>query len=151
MKRSHFYLKVSILFALAYWFFDSLVHYFIYGEFEFEIIPSEVNELWMRTVIFLVLVAFGLFADHHTTKIQKTEQEKKEVYKSMLFATNHILNNFLNNMMLFHMEAKKCKDFNPEILNQYQKIINDASAQIKKLDGIETPNKNTIEERFRPQ
>ena len=64
IKNRHYFLKFAAPVALLSWFFDSFIHYFWYGEVEFEIIPSDANELWMRSTIFLLLAAFGLFADY---------------------------------------------------------------------------------------
>jgi signal transduction histidine kinase len=64
IKSRHYFLKFAVPVALMSWFFDSFIHYFWYGELEFEIIPSDANELWMRSTIFLLLAAFGLFADY---------------------------------------------------------------------------------------
>ena len=64
IKSRHYFLKFAIPVALLSWFFDSFIHYFWYGEVEFEIIPSDANDLWMRSTIFLLLAAFGLFADY---------------------------------------------------------------------------------------
>ena len=68
-KSSHYFLKFAIPVALSFWFFDSTIHYFWYDELEFEIIPSDSNELWMRTSIFILLASFGLFADFTSRKI----------------------------------------------------------------------------------
>ncbi len=50
---------LSIILALAFWFGDSCIHFFLYGEPVFQIIPQDINELWMRTTIVILLVAFG--------------------------------------------------------------------------------------------
>ena len=64
IKSKRYFLKFAVPVALLSWFFDSFIHYFWYGELEFEIIPADGNELWMRSTIFVLLVAFGLFADY---------------------------------------------------------------------------------------
>ena len=69
IKNSHYFLKFAVPLALASWFLDSAIHYFWYNELEFEIIPSDSNELWMRTSIFILLAAFGLFADFTSRKL----------------------------------------------------------------------------------
>ncbi|MES0327146.1 MAG: ATP-binding protein [Gammaproteobacteria bacterium] len=68
IKKKNYFLKIAIPLALLYWLLDSLIHYFWYGELEFEIIPSGTNELWMRSSIFVLLAAFGLFADNQSRK-----------------------------------------------------------------------------------
>ena len=151
MKNKHFFLKAAIPFALSYWLLDSFAHYFIYGELEFEIIPTDLDELWMRLLIFLLLIIFGIFADYHTNKIFLKNIEKNDVYKTMLNATNHILNNFLQKMMLFRDVANKSKDFDKEIIETYDKVISDTVKQIKNLEDIKNPSKETIENKFLPK
>jgi hypothetical protein len=149
MKTKHFFLKCSIPIALSYWFFDSVVHYLGYGELEFEIIPSDINEFWMRSVIFILLVAFGVFADYHTNKIIKKDVEKYDVYMAMLGATRFILHHFLNNIISFRSEAENSKDFNRDILEIYDQVIDDTIAKIKNLEDIKEPSKKTIEDKYR--
>ncbi|RKZ69918.1 MAG: hypothetical protein DRQ44_02130 [Gammaproteobacteria bacterium] len=69
IKNSHYFLKFAIPVALSFWFLDSAIHYFWLNELEFEIIPSDSNELWMRVSIFIMLASFGLFADFTSRKI----------------------------------------------------------------------------------
>jgi len=69
IKSKHYFLKFAIPIALSFWFLDSAIHYFWLNELEFEIIPSDSNELWMRASIFILLASFGLFADFTSRKI----------------------------------------------------------------------------------
>jgi len=136
MKKKYFFLKISIPLALAYWFFDSIVHYLGYGELQFEIIPSDFNEFWMRSVIFILLLAFGVFADYHTSKIIKKDAEKHDVYMAMLGVTRHILSNFLNNIVLFRRETEDNKAFHIDVLKTFDQVMDDTIAQIKNLEDI---------------
>ena len=136
MKKKYFFLKFSIPLAFAYWFLDSIVHYFGYGELEFEILPSDFDELWMRCVIFILLLAFGVFADYHTNKIIEKDAEKHDVYMAMLGVTRHILNNFSNKIVLFRSETEDNKAFNIDILKIYDQVMDDTIAQIKNLEDI---------------
>ena len=133
MKNKHFFLKVAIPFAFSYWMLDSLIHYFIYGELEFEIFPADIDELWMRLVIFVLLITFGLFADYHTNKIYLKNLEKDEVYKTMLGATNHILNNFLQKMVFFLGAANESKDIDKKRIETYEGVIQETRQQRKNL------------------
>ena len=151
MKNKHFFLKVAIPFAFSYWMLDSLIHYFIYGELEFEFFPADIDELWMRLVIFVLLITFGLFADYHTNKIYIKNLEKDEVYKTMLGATNHILNNFLQKMVFFLSVANESKDIDKKIIETYEGVIHDTLQQIKNLDDIKSPSKETIKDKFLPK
>jgi hypothetical protein len=136
MKKKHFFLKLSILLALAYWFFDSVVHYFGYGELKFEIIPSDFDEFWMRSLIFILLLAFGVFADYHTNKIIEKDAENHDVYMAMLGVTRHILRNFSKNILSLRSDTEDSKDFNMEILKIYDQVMDDTITQIKNLEGI---------------
>lgn len=151
MKNKYFFTKVAIPFALSYWLFDSLIHYLVYGEFEFELVPSDFNELWMRCIIVILLIIFGVFADYHTNKIIKKDLEKQDVYITMLAATKHILNNFLQGIKLFRDIAGKSKDIDEEILNLFDKTIDDTVKQINNFDEIKDPDKKTIEDNFLPK
>jgi hypothetical protein len=50
---------LSLILAIALWLSDSVIHFAIYREPTFEIIPHDINELWMRIVIFLLIVSLG--------------------------------------------------------------------------------------------
>ena len=136
---------ISISIAVLFWFSDSLVHYFGYSEQAFEIFPSDFNELWMRCVIVVLIVAFGVFADH------RTGLGKADVYRAMLGATNHILRNHLQNMNLFREAAENSKDFDKDVLKQYDEMIDETVAQIRNLENIQEPSKTNIEDRYRPK
>ncbi|MCW8855054.1 MAG: hypothetical protein OQK76_00985 [Gammaproteobacteria bacterium] len=135
-----FFTSLSISIATLFWLFDSLIHYFIYGEVQLEIIPEDFNELWMRTVIIILLISFGIFADLFSKKLLTKEKqlEALKIYNSMTFATHHILNNLLNQMQLFRMEAQNSKDFNQDIIKQYDDAIKEASNLLSKLSDIES-------------
>lgn len=150
MKKRHFYLGISILIALSFWIADSTIHYFAYSEAEFEVIPTDFNELWMRSAIVVLLVLFGIYADFHTNKIIKKNDEKHDVYRSMLRAMHHILNNFVQNTLLFRLEAAESKDFDKAVLKQFEEVIESATSQIENLEGIHDPDRVTIEERMQP-
>lgn len=145
MRKKRLHLLISISIALSFWFFESAVHYFLYGEPEFEFIPSDFDELWMRCVIIALIVTLGVFADY------RKGLEKEDVYRAMLGATHHILNNFLQKMLLFRDEAENSEDFDKDVLRQYDQMIAETVAQIRNLDDIREPSRITIEHRYRPK
>lgn len=145
MIMKYQFTAISISIAVLFWFSDSLVHYFGYSEQAFEIFPSDFNELWMRCVIVVLIVAFGVFADH------RTGLGKADVYRAMLGATNHILRNHLQNMNLFREAAENSKDFDKDVLKQYDEMIDETVAQIRNLENIQEPSKTNIEDRYRPK
>lgn len=62
-------IRLSIVLALAFWLLDSCIHYFLYREPTFQIIPQDSNELWMRVLICLLIVSLGVtIARSRTTR-----------------------------------------------------------------------------------
>ena len=97
------------------------------------------------------MVLFGLFADHHTNKITEKDNEKFEVYESMLGATQHILNNFLQSIVLYNELAAKRNDMDEKTKALFEQAILSTTGQIENLKNIEKPSKETIEEKFLPK
>jgi hypothetical protein len=142
---------IAILLALSFWFFDSSVHYFVYGEAEFELIPTDFNELWMRCAVVILIVGFGVFADYHVNRVKNMEAEKYAVYTAMLDASDHILRNFLTKMKLFRIKLEKTGGFDNDALEQQNAMIDAAVRQLENLKKIHAPSKSTIEEKYKPR
>ena len=136
---------IAILAAILFWFFESAVHYFIFGEPTFEVFPSEVDEIWMRSVIVVLIVTVGILAD------RLNKSDRLDVYRGMLGATHHILNDFLQKMMQIRHEAEQSEDFDKDVLDLFDQIIDDTTAQIEQLDNISNPSKSAIEDRYLPK
>lgn len=137
--KNYMFTIIGLAVALIFWFFDSAVHYYVYGEPYFEIIPEDFNELWMRTVIILLLMTFGIFVDYFLKKlvIKEKELQAARIYNSMIYATHHILNNLLNQMQLVKLEAQQSKDFNQDMIKYYDNSIHEATDLIKKLSSVQ--------------
>lgn len=133
------YTIITFIIALIFWFMDAAIHYFVYHEEQFEFMPDDFNELWMRTVIILLVILFGIYADYSTKKLLAKEKqlEATRIYNSMIYASQHILNNLLNQMLLFKMEALKSKDFDKEIIVLYDNTIAEAKDLLKRLSQVE--------------
>lgn len=151
VMNNHRYKSLGLLIACLYWLADSLIHKFFYGEIHLEFIPQDFNELWMRLAIFLMVICLGAYADFHTKEILLKEAEKRKVFLSTVSATNHILNNFLNKMLLFKLEAERCSDFDKGKLALYDQIIYDTTKQIKKLESITELSAKNIKETVFPK
>jgi len=137
--RARKYTVITIILALVFWFVDAAIHYFVYKEPRFEFIPNDFNELWMRSVIILLIILFGIYADYSTKKLLAKEKqlEATRIYNSMTYASQHILNNMLNQMLLFKIEALKSKDFDKEIINIYDDTIAETRDLLKRLSQVE--------------
>jgi len=133
------YTIATFIIAFMFWFLDASIHYFVYGEPQFEFIPDDFNELWMRSIIVILVILFGIYADYSTRKllIKEKELEATRIYNSMVHASQHILNNLLNQMQLFKMEALKSNDFDKNIIDIYDNAIEQAADLIQKLSQVE--------------
>lgn len=145
MKKIKYSIAAFVL-AFVFWFLDTSVHYFIYDEPHFEIIPDDFNELWMRTVIVLLVILFGIYTDSSTKKLLSKEKqlEAAGIYSSMIYASQHILNNLLNQMQLFKIEALKSDDFDPEIIKHYDNVISEATDLVQRLSQVESITSENI-------
>ena len=56
--------------AMLYWITESVIHRYIYAEDFFEVVPSDLNEIWMRVLIISLILGFGIFADNRAAKIR---------------------------------------------------------------------------------
>ncbi len=139
MKNNKF-LLTALLAATLFWFSDAFLHYFVYGEPAFEFVPADLNEFWMRATIVLMMIAFGFYADHtHKKNVAKEKlKEAARIYNSMLQASHHILNNLLNQLLLFRMEAEKTSEFDRHTLQLFDETIDEAKALIRNLSDIES-------------
>lgn len=131
-----------ILFPFDIEFFDSLV--IILENIE----HYEVDEF---VITFLFIFIFYLIDKVRINRLNQIEMEKLKIYRSMLKSTHHILNNFLNQMMIFKMEAENTSEFDPNILALYDKIINDAKIQIEALGKIDKISAKNIENSIFPK
>lgn len=151
IKRNLFAL-IALVIAVAFWFFDASVHHFIYSEPQFEFVPSDFNELWMRVLIVLLILLCGILTDVFLRRLIAAHRkvEAVRIYKSMAFATHHILNNLLNQMQLFRMEAMKSEDFDPEMIKLYDNAIDEAAGLVTKLSHLEHITEEDIKSSVAP-
>lgn len=135
----------SFVIAIIFWFFESSIHYFIHEEPQFEIIPNDLNEIWMRVVIVLLIILFGILSDSITHKIIYKQLEVVRVYDSMIHTSNNILNNLLNQMQLFKDEALKSKDFDRDVIKLYDNSLKQASDLVDTFSNIKDMSQQHIE------
>ena len=147
-KKKNFFTKIAILLSAAFWLTESFSHHFLFGE-KFELIPYNKHELLLRSLISILAISLGAFGDYHTSKLIRKERDKYQVYESMLNASHHIINNFLNQMMLFRLEAEEHENFDKDILQIYDKIIDKATKQLKALENLPDLSQSSIERRLR--
>jgi DNA-binding response OmpR family regulator len=65
------------------------------------------------------------------------EQEKYEIYRAMAQSTQHILNNFLNQMILFQLTANKVTNFPEDVKTLIGGVINDTARKVAELSNVQ--------------
>jgi len=144
------YTLKGILLSVVYWIIETLIHGFVFNE-TIEIIPSDVNELWMRGVIIILLVGFGLYADRKTRQLLAKEEEKRKIYLATVTATQHVMNNFLNQMQLFRLEAEEKDCLNDEAAALLDPLIREGAEQIQKLASVKELTEENIRRSVYPE
>ena len=108
----------------------------------------ELDEFIIPAVIIFIFFQFDMIKNN---QLKATQLEKIDIYNAMLRSTHHILNNFMNQMQIFKIEAQKQPDFNGEVLELYDIIIKDAQTQINALENITHLSPSSIEEAVQPK
>lgn len=111
----------------------------------------ENRHLDMLVLPVSILIVFSVVQLLVNRRYEIIEAEKAKIYKAMIHSTHHVLNNLLNNMMLFKLTAEETPEFPRDILNLFDQVIRDASAQIRSLSTIERINARSIEESVAPK
>lgn len=123
--------------ALFFWVLESVLHYFVFEEPRFELIPSEPNELWMRIVIVFLVMVLGVFADAFIARIEHRQIEVAHAYNALIQAGNETLENLLQQMHLFKSEAQRSCDFDKNVLGYYDNAINQATELVDRLANLD--------------
>lgn len=150
MDRHKFSL-LALGLAFVYWIAESVIHRFVYAEQFFEVVPSDANELLMRLLIILLIVAFGLFADNRARRIKESEREKQEVYVATVRSTQHILNNLMNQLQLVFLDLEKEHCLESDTRKLLEKSIREGKEQVERLSSVSEISGESIEESVRPR
>jgi len=88
----------------------------------------------------ILIISFGIYADYSTRRllIKEKQLEATRIYDSMIYASQHILNNLLNQMQLFRMEALRSNDFDRGIIELYDNAIDEATDLIQRLSQVKS-------------
>ena len=136
MKKKTFTIAAFEM-ALFFWVLESVIHYYVFEEQHFELIPSEPNELWMRVVIVFLIMVLGVFADAFIERIRQKQMEVAHAYNSLIQAGNETLGNLVDQMHLFRSEAQRSCDFDQEVLKYYDNAIDQATEIVERFANVD--------------
>lgn len=119
----------------------------------FSLLPANITEFAISSLLFVAIVALGLFADFQKRRLLELHKQNdpRKIHHAMVFAMHHILNNYLNGMELVRMEAQGSKDFDPHVLHLYEEASREAVDLIKKLSQLEDVSEHSILNHVTPQ
>ena len=71
-----FFIAIGILLAIAYWFIEAYFDSVLIADTSFtaRLLPSDPNELWMRSLVSILFVGFGFYAHRTYRRIKAAEQ-----------------------------------------------------------------------------
>lgn len=113
------YILYSFLFAMLFWIVESAFHSKVLEDVIFSINPHDQDDFWMRALIIILILGYGYFIQAKIDKERLLKKYTVEVYKAMIKAIDHILNNFLQNMFVFKLDADNSTDFYENIQKLY--------------------------------
>jgi hypothetical protein len=124
---------LAVILSFVFWLTDSTIHKFIYSEEAYELIPSDFNELWMRALIIVLIVSFGLIADDLTTKIDVARRDKHKIFGITVRYAEYELNNLAYLLELAFPESDKTHDLDHECRKILEQSIKENKDQIDRL------------------
>jgi hypothetical protein len=95
--KKYLMIWLGIAFATIYWIIEALIHVFAFVESSFlqQLIPNEINEVWMRSFTSLLIISFGYYAHLQINKIIKSNKEKEDIQKRLADVLSKTLNEFI--------------------------------------------------------
>ena len=128
----------SIFFAVLFWLLESTIHFHIFdfGSM-FNFFPSDSNELWMRTVICLLIITAGAVIDKHIVSLKNIQLEKLKTLKATMYNVQDIAGNSLNEILFYCAEAEVKGNLEQKDINNIKKNIFDAILKLKEISDTE--------------
>jgi len=132
---------ISLMFAAISWLGESLIHFYILNHGQaFELIPGDFNELWMRAVIFSLIVIFGIYAQRHANKKIDVEEAKMRTLKATMNTVEDRVGNALAGIKLLLVGAEESNFVNKETYQKLIILIDETFEDLRKLSSIEKIN-----------
>jgi hypothetical protein len=150
MKNRRMTILATIV-AVLYWMAESFIHRFVFAEESFEIIPSNFNELWMRVLIVVLMIFFGIFGDTWSRRLVTKEDEKRQIFIATISSTQHILNNLLNQIQVVFLKMDDEHRVDAETREMLKRSLKDAQVQVQKLSAVTKLDEDVIRESVVPK
>ena len=141
LSKNRKFTLAAFLTAGVLWLIDSSIHYFIYKEPSFEIIPSEANELWMRVIIVGIIILIGRFIDKYKFEAQSVQNDYEKIlgHKRRIEDIDSEIRKLLTSQNMFRMSSTEKSVVDEDMNTLYDKAIDE------KLDETVTILDNVLE------
>lgn len=111
-----------------------------------EIDESEAMQPYYSSRLILVSVLiFTIFLMVLLINVYRVEEKQKQtIFSATVSMTQHILNNLLNQMQLFQMEAERLDDFDQDVKKLVDNCIKEGEELVEKLSSVEELSEEAI-------
>ena len=99
-----------------------------------------LNLSWLSMVICLFFMLLNIYY----LQLNVFKQEMEEVTKSMRYANTHILNTFIYQTQILRLEASEIPEFNKDIIDIYNKSVEEALIQSEKISSLKRINRKAV-------
>lgn len=95
--KNHKLLCLGVAFAVFYWVAEALVHTTIFADEGplANLIPHDAHELYMRTLVCLLLLVLGIYADRLLNRMRRLEKERLIEHEQLEEALTKVLGGFI--------------------------------------------------------
>lgn len=97
------------------------------------------------TFIFMTGLVLYVLLNRYSRELEAHDLEKSRIFGTTVSAAQHLLNNFLNNMLHFKMTAEESRALSPEVVREYEKVIDETSKKLSALGEITDATPEKIE------
>jgi hypothetical protein len=127
--------------SAVFWVLESAIHYKLFDHgHPFELLPHNANELWMRSVISLLIIAFGYYSQQMIQRIRHYENARVETLQLTMRTVQDIVGNCFNQQQLMLFDLKKTHPEKNELYDEYETLIHDTTASINKIANMKSIN-----------
>ena len=84
--------------------------------------------------------------------LQRTNRGRKaKIYSATVHGAQHVINNLLNQLQYFTIEARKHSDFDPKKLMLLDEVLENASSLMKALSEVQQLDEEVIKQSVYPK
>ncbi len=151
MIKAYKYTIFGLLFSLSILLIGRSAHFFSEETPPVQALPRSPHDRTMFLLVSSLLVTLGSLADRNNRLLVAHAEEKRRIFASTVAASQHVLNNFLNNMLFFQHQARESRALDEKTLVLLDKVIFDAAEQLKKLGEISEISEENIRDTVYPK